>query len=133
MQSDEQQIRDLVTEWQSAAAAGDLSRLLPLMAEDAIFLIAGQAPMRGRDAFAAAFRAGVGKIRIQSTSKVEELQVVGNLAYSCTYLEVTMMPLQSGSSMRRSGYTLTLFRKEPDGRWVLFRDANMLTPEDSTS
>ena len=35
--------------------------------------------------------------------------------------------------MRRSGYTLTLLRKEPDGRWVLFRDANLLTPEGSKS
>ena len=40
-----------------------------------------------------------------------------------------MTPLQGGTPMRRSGYTLTLFRKEPDGRWVLFRDANMVTAE----
>jgi len=40
-----------------------------------------------------------------------------------------MTPLQGGSIMRRSGYTLTILRKEPDGRWVLYRDANTLTPE----
>jgi len=131
MTNDEQQIRDLVTEWQSAVAAGDLSRLLPLMAEDVVFLVAEHPPMRGRDAFATAFRAGLGQIRIQSTSKIEEIQVAGNLAYLCNYLEVTVTPLQGGSPTRRSGYTLTLLRKEPDGRWVLFRDANMLTAEGS--
>jgi len=31
-----------------------------------------------------------------------------------------------GEAMRRSGYTLTILRKEPDGRWRLARDANML-------
>jgi len=31
--------------------------------------------------------------------------------------------------MRRSGYTLTILRKEPDGRWRLARDANMLTED----
>jgi len=34
MQNDEQSIRELVAEWQKAAAAGDLSKLLDLMAED---------------------------------------------------------------------------------------------------
>jgi ketosteroid isomerase-like protein len=30
--------------------------------------------------------------------------------------------------VRRSGYMLTLFRKNPDGRWLLARDANLLAP-----
>jgi uncharacterized protein (TIGR02246 family) len=133
MQSDEQQIRDLFTEWHKAAAEGDLSKLIPLMAEDVVFLLPGQPPMRGRDSFAATFRAGLEHIRIQSTGKIEELRVAGEFAYMWSYLEVTVTPVQGGSPMRRSGYTLTLFRKEPDGRWVLFRDANMLTPEGSKS
>jgi ketosteroid isomerase-like protein len=33
--------------------------------------------------------------------------------------------------MRLTGYTLTVFRKQPDGRWVLIRDANLLMPERS--
>jgi ketosteroid isomerase-like protein len=40
-----------------------------------------------------------------------------------------MTPLQGGSPTRRSGYTLTIFRKQADGAWVLARDANMLTAE----
>jgi len=31
--------------------------------------------------------------------------------------------------MRRSGYTLTILRKEADGKWRLARDANLLTEE----
>jgi uncharacterized protein (TIGR02246 family) len=133
MKTDEQQIRDLFTEWHQAATAGDVSRLVPLMAEDVVFLLPGQPPMRGRETFVAAFRAGLDRIRIQSTGKIEELRISGDMAYLWSYLEVTVTPLQGGSPMRRSGYTLTLLRKEPDGRWVLFRDANMLTPEGSKS
>jgi len=129
MQNDEQSIRDLVAEWQNATAAGDLDRILPLMAEDVVFLVAGHPPMRGRDAFATAFNMGLQHIRIQSEATVQEIQVAGNFAYSSTHLRVTMTPLQGGAPMRRSGYTLTVFRKEPDGRWVLFRDANLLTPK----
>lgn len=129
MQNDEQSIRELVADWQKAAAAGDLSKLLTLMAEDVVFYVVGQPPMRGRDAFAAAFRAAVQHFRIESTAKVEEIHVIGNFAHLANYLTVTMTPLQGGAIMRRSGYTLTIMRKEPDGRWVLYRDANMLAPD----
>jgi len=132
MKADEQQIRDLFTEWHQAAAAGDVSRLVPLMAEDVVFLLPGQPPMRGRETFITAFRAGLDRMRIQSTGKIEELRISGDMAYLWSYLEVNVTP-QGGSPMRRSGYTLTLLRKEPDGRWVLFRDANLLTPEGSKS
>jgi uncharacterized protein (TIGR02246 family) len=133
MQSDEQSIRELVAEWHKAAAAGDLSTLLNLMAEDVVFYVMGQPPMRGREAFAAAFRAAVQQVRIESTATIEEIQVAGNFAHLANYLTVTLTPLQHGSIMRRSGYTLTILRKEPDGIWVLYRDANMLTPEHSNT
>jgi len=126
MQSDERSIRELVAEWHKAAAAGDLSTLLNLMAEDVVFYVVGQPPMRGREAFAAAFRAAVQHVRIESTARIEEIQVADNFAHLANYLTVTLTPLQGGSIMRRSGYTLTILRKEPDGSWVLYRDANML-------
>jgi len=134
MKNDEQSIRDLVAEWQSATAAGDLSRILPLMAEDVVFLIAGSPPMRGREAFATAFKMGMQHIRIEPSATIQEIQIAGDFAYGMTHLNVIVTPLQSGAPMRRSGYTLTIFRKQADGRWVLFRDANLLTPEaDSNS
>ena len=133
MQNDELSIRDLVAEWQNAAAAGDLSKLLDFMAEDVVFYVVGQPPMRGREAFAAAFRAAVQHVRIESTAKIEEIHIAGNFAHLVNHFTVAMTPLQGGSIMRRSGYTLTIFRKEPDGRWVLYRDANMLTPEPSNA
>lgn len=131
MQNDEQAIRELVAEWQTATAAGDLSKILTLMAEDVVFYVVGQPPMRGREAFAAAFRAAISQVRIESTAKIEAIEIMGNFAYVANYLIVTMTPLHGGSTMRRSGYTLTILRKEPDGRWVQYRDANMLAPEPS--
>ena len=129
MQNDEQAIRELVAEWHKAAAAGDLAKLLGLMAEDVVFYLVGQPPMRGREAFAAGFRSAIERFRIASTATIEEMQVLSNFAHLASYLTVTMTPLQGGSVMHRSGYTLTIMRKESDGRWVLYRDANMLTAE----
>jgi len=42
---------------------------------------------------------------------------------------MTITPRDGGTPMRRSGYTLSILRKEADGRWVLARDANMLTAQ----
>jgi len=45
----------------------------------------------------------------------------------------TVTPLQAGAPMRRSGNTLTVFRKPAGGGWMISRDANMLTVESSAT
>jgi len=39
----------------------------------------------------------------------------------------------TGKPNVRSGYTLTILRKNVDGAWVLARDANLLAPESGGS
>ena len=129
MENDEQSIRELIAAWHAASAEGEIDKILPLMAEDVVFLVTGHEPMRGRDAFAAAFKAGMQHFRIMSNWDVQEIKVAGSLAYCWSQLSVTMIPLRGGSPTRRSGYALTILRKEPDNRWVVIRDANMLTAE----
>jgi uncharacterized protein (TIGR02246 family) len=127
--SDEQQIRDLIATWLRVSAEGDISQILPLMAEDVVFLVAGQPPMRGREEFAASFAGWQGKFSLETDCEVQEIQVSGDLAYSWTRLSVTMTPLTGGTANRRSGYTLTALRRNADGAWQIFRDANLLAPE----
>jgi uncharacterized protein (TIGR02246 family) len=126
MRDDEQLIRDLISNWQELSAKGDLSQILNLMDEDVVFLVPGRPPMRGRDEFAAGFRQVVEKFRLESISDIQEIHVAGDWAYAWTHLAVTMTPLAEGSPVRRSGYTLTIFRKNERGSWLLFRDANLL-------
>jgi uncharacterized protein (TIGR02246 family) len=125
---DEQQVREVIATWMRASAAGDLERVLSLMAEDVVFLVPGQLPMRGRDAFAAASRAMAGEVHFEGRSDIQEIRVAGDYAFCWSHLSVAVTPLQGGAPMQRTGHVLSVFRKEPDGRWVLFRDANMLTP-----
>ena len=40
------------------------------------------------------------------------------------------MTTPAGNIVRRAGYTLTILRKEPDGKWRLARDANLLTVQE---
>ena len=125
MADDKQAIRDLIDTWMRASAVGNLAKILSLMDDDVVFLVAGHPPMRGKDAFAAAFP-NPDQIRLAVTSDIQEIKIAGDLAYCWNHLSVTMTPLKGGSPMRRSGYTLTIFRKKEDGNWVLSRDANLL-------
>ncbi|GAB3658835.1 YybH family protein [Ramlibacter alkalitolerans] len=128
MTPDEQQIRDLVHTWMQASKAGDTATVLDLVTDDVVFLLPGRAPMR-KDEFAAAAQsqAGPGAPRIEGEAEIQEVQVVGDWGFLWTRLWVKVTPPGAEAGMERSGYTLTVVRKE-QGRWRLARDANLLTP-----
>ena len=123
MTEDERAIRNLIDTWMSATQKGDIETVLNLMADDVIFMVPGQKPF-GKDAFAAASR-GMLNVRFEGRSDIEELKVLGNWAYVRNHIDLTITPEQ-GAPMHRAGYTLTILRKEADGRWVLARDANLV-------
>lgn len=128
MQSDEQQIRQLVTTWLEASKAGEVDRVLALMAEDVVFLVPGQPPMKKSD-FARAARAQPGQAspRIEASSEIQEIKVLGDWAFMWTKLIVVATPPDGSASMTRAGHTLSILKKE-NGKWVLARDANLLAP-----
>jgi uncharacterized protein (TIGR02246 family) len=128
MHADEQAIRDLVQTWLNASTDDDLDRILTLMSDDVVFLTPGQKPF-GKDTFAAASRASRGKVRVEAAGDVQEVRVEGGLGFCWTRLNVKVSPAQGGEAKQFSGYSLSILRKEPDGRWVFFRDANLVLPE----
>ena len=70
MSNDEQEIRDLVATWMAASKAGEVEKVLSLMADDVVFLVPGQPPMN-KAAFAAAATGRHGKIRLSLTAQVK--------------------------------------------------------------
>ena len=124
MSSDERAIRDLVDNWMKASRAGDIATVLSLMSDDVIFMVPGREPF-GKQTFAANSR-GMDGVRLEGTSDIRELKVLGDWAYLRNYIEIAIKPPGS-ETVRRSGYTLSVLRKEPDGKWVLARDANLVS------
>ena len=123
MSDDERAIRDLVATWMAASRAGDLATVLGLMADDVMFLVPGQEPF-GKGAFAAASQSMKGA-RFEGSYDIREIEVLGDRAYLRNYLTVTVTP-PGGEPVRRAGHTLSILRKEPGGKWVLARDANLV-------
>lgn len=127
MTQDEQAIRGLVQKWMNASIAGDTQTVLSLMDDDAIFMVPGREPF-GKEAFANASES-MKKFRMQGTSDIRELRILGDWAYLRNYVRVTVTATEDGKAITRSGYTLTILRKKDSGAWVLVRDANLLTVE----
>ena len=128
MSSDEDQIRQLIATWMSASQSGDIDRVLELMTDDVVFLLPGQQSMIGKAAFAAASKPKPGQpaMQFEGTSEIEEIQVLGDWAFLRTKLKVVVTP-PGGSPMTRAGFTMSLLNKQ-NGKWLLARDANLLSP-----
>jgi uncharacterized protein (TIGR02246 family) len=126
MPDDERAIRELIDTWMAASRAGDTQTVLGLMTDDVVFMVPGREPF-GKAEFAA-MSEGMKDVRIEGRAEIRELQVLGDWAYVRSYLQISVTP-PSGNSVKRAGYTLTILRKQPDGRWLLARDANLLTPQ----
>jgi uncharacterized protein (TIGR02246 family) len=101
-----------------ATAEGDLETVFSLIAEDAVFLLPDQPPMRGREAFAAALRSALEQVRIEGKPDIQEIHVAGDYAFCWNQLPLTVTPLQGGPAQRRAGPTLSVFRKEPDANML---------------
>lgn len=127
MSDDEHQIRQLVATWMTATKAGDTDTVLGLMTDDVVFLIPGRPPMR-KDEFAALSRVpqGVTPPTIDGKSEIQEIRIAGDWAFMWTRLSVTVTP-PDGAPIERAGHTLTVLQRV-HGKWLLARDANLLTP-----
>jgi uncharacterized protein (TIGR02246 family) len=126
MTSDERAIHELVATWMRASQEDDLETVLGLMADDVLFMVPGREPF-GKAAFADMSKSLRGS-RMEGTGEIRELSVLGDWAYLRNYLTVTLTP-PGAPPVRRAGYTLTILRKQ-NGRWLLARDANLLTSID---
>ena len=127
MGSGERAIRELHAAWIDAVNAGNVTRLLSLMAEDAVFLNPGQAPV-GREEFPAGFSTAHQRNWIRCISELEELVVAGDFAYTLCRDALSLTPRAGGDATKLAGHRITIYRQQADGRWLLARDAHTLAP-----
>ncbi|HZE71678.1 MAG TPA: SgcJ/EcaC family oxidoreductase [Pyrinomonadaceae bacterium] len=123
MQNDEEAIRKLVDTWMVASKKGDLATVLNLMTDDVIFMVPGREPF-GKEEFAA-LNKGMKNVEMESTSEIQEIRVLGEWAWMRNRLKVKLTTPGSRPTVR-SGYTLTILRKNSEGAWAIARDANLL-------
>ena len=124
MSDDERAIRELVETWMEASRAGDTAAVLELMTDDVLFMVPGREPFGKED-----FRENsemLRDVRLDGNAEIREIEVAGDRAWIRNHIDITITQLDGGS-IRRSGDTLTILRKGEDGRWRLYRDANLVS------
>ena len=124
MTDDERAIRELIERWMDASRRGDTASVLELMTDDVVFMTPGREPF-GKEQFRATSDA-MRDVEIDGRAEIREIEVLGDRAWIRNRIDLTLMPA-GGEPLRRSGYTLTILKKGEDGRWRLFRDANLVT------
>ena len=123
----EQEIRHVMDEWRRLTAQGDLDGLLALTTYDVVFLTPGNPPIRRKE-FAEGFRQVSAKARIESTQDVRDIRVSGDIAYAWSELSVVLTPNDdAGEKWENSGHVLSVFNRSATGKWLLARDANLMT------
>ncbi|MEP6941060.1 MAG: SgcJ/EcaC family oxidoreductase [Rudaea sp.] len=111
--------------WQHAAVANDLAAMLEMIADDAVFLVAGREPF-GKQEFAR-MQSGAQPWRLEFDSSIGDLTVHGDIAFAWCRLAVSVKPQRDAETLQRRGHTLSVFRRDADGQWRLLRDANLLS------
>ena len=128
-ENDKQAIRDMVHTWLEASKRGDSATLLNLLADDVVFITPGREPF-GREAFEGDDQ--MKDMTMEAEIDIKEIEVAGPWAWMRSFLKVTFTPT-GGSPSKMSGHILTVLQKQPDGRWVIKRDANFVQPEKAES
>ena len=124
MSADESAIGNYFSRWRRAAEANDLVAMLDLIAEDAVFLVAGREPF-GKEEFAR-MQDGMHPWKLDFDSSIGDLSVNGDIAWAWCRLAVAIIPQRGAEPVQRRGHSLSVFRRDGDGEWRLLRDANLL-------
>lgn len=122
MNPDEKAIRELVDRWWKASRRNDVDSVLPMIADDALFTVAGAEPF-GKKQFEAQTRR-MQDVRMDGHTEILEVEVMGDRAWMRGRITVLM------NGMERTGYVLSVFRKGSHGHWMIYREANLLPAGD---
>lgn len=128
-ENEKQAIRDMVHQWLEASKQGDTSTVLNLMADDVLFITPDKEPF-GKEAFAAT-NEQMKDIEMETDIDIKEIEIAGEWAWMRSFLNLTITPAGKEPT-KRSGHILTILEKQPDGRWVIKRDANFVKPENQS-
>lgn len=130
MNTDEQAIRDLVQDWADASTAGDYLTLEKLMHPGIVFLTPGGEPMT-LDAFRENYLKVVKTMHLECTADTREIEVSGDLAYAWNRISVRLRGASEDIAAAREGFALSVYKRNAEGHWQLWRDANLVARQSS--
>lgn len=119
---DEAAIRALRQAFLESQAAGDAERIAAFYTDDAIMMGPDAPSVTGIDAIRAGSVDFYKQYEWSTQEPVEELQVLGNWAFTRTTWSGTRTDKSTGTAVQVSGKAVHIYRRQPDGTWKIAID-----------
>lgn len=119
--SDVEAIEKLLTEWEAAVNAADVSGLARLLADDALMMPPGEQTVIGKGEILSWVGPLFDRFSIEETDSVDEVEVSGDWAFLLSSFVFRGTPKAEGESLQTTGKTVFILRRQPDGSWKVAR------------
>jgi uncharacterized protein (TIGR02246 family) len=121
-EADVEAITAVFAEFDAAVAAGDANRILALYADDVVSMPPTEVPRVGVATMRAQMQEFIDQFNTELTSRVEEVEVSGDMAFALVSWEQTMTPKAEGDTTHEQGRWIVVFKRQPDGSWKCWRE-----------
>ncbi len=127
---DEAGVRESVERAVAAFNTSDVDTLVDLHTDDAVVLKPGKPPEIGRQVMRTSLERVFSMFRVKESRTIEELEIVGDWAFTWGYYSVTLTPTDGSPPINEEGKYIDALRRQPDGSWLFARTMwNVTTPD----
>lgn len=122
--AEQSKIRDIEAGWVKEAAAKDLEKSVGHYADDAILMMPGAPPAKGKDAIRAAWKGMLDdpNIKLNFSSDRVEMSADGDLATTRGSYTMTVTNPKTKKPVDDKGSYMTVYKKQADGAWKVIED-----------
>jgi uncharacterized protein (TIGR02246 family) len=115
-------IAEFNRQYLAAINGADIDALADLTTDDHMMIMSGGEPLAGKQALVDAMTAAFERLEFDESWTPEETVVSGDLAYQRGSFVVDATPKAGGASTRTTGNFMRIYRRQPDGAWLMVRD-----------
>jgi uncharacterized protein (TIGR02246 family) len=117
-------LHDLESGWAKEAAAKDLEKSVSHYADDAVLIMPGAPPSKGKDAIRAAWKGMLDdpNLKINFSSDRIEISASGDMATTKGSYNLTLTNPKTKKPVDDKGSYLTVYKKQADGGWKAVED-----------
>ena len=115
--------------WAKHYKAGDLDALMTLYHDDVVVALHGQPALYGKAAVREYFSTRIGKADTEFELDYELEEIHGDIAYIISKYWLVAVNRESGDTYRDAGRSLLVYRKGPNGNWLIAADIDQATPD----